>query len=293
MRGASWAMRVVAAASTSYLLAAAACQAQPQSLVEVARAWCGDEQGRPQVSFYRCEPGVYFYVALRGNVAQARSEHALHVYVQHLGGGELVHLGGPFGLERGDDPSGLDLPRSCSANATNGLALGPAAPPAGRYRAHIYLDGIEAKPVDFSLIDLANTGTIYGVEAHLEDAEGRRRTRFSAKDPGVFVRLGVVNQTPESKHQHLVRVTFTSPRGVVGPTLGGTFEVAAGQVLDGLDLPAAADPQQRSGLKLQGTPQAHDVGTWLARVWLDGQLWACLPFEVGTQPADTVPQASL
>jgi hypothetical protein len=234
----------------------------------VARAWAGDALGLPQGIFHTVETAVYFYAAIEDE--QPGHKPLLWLIVLDAAEREVARLGGP------------------GWPADNGLPLDSLAP--GRYRVRVFLDGRPQPGFDFEVARLVERGQVRFVEAHLEDASGKRRNVFNTEDHGVYARISLVNKSKERWHEHLVQVRFESAGAGLGRVLGGVLSVPLGARLDGLDLPAEVDEAGHNGIAIRAAGLLP--GNYAATVWLDGAAVKRLTFKIIPKAAPPGPRTS-
>lgn len=240
----------------------------------MARCYTGDAEGFPQDAFLTFERGVFFYAF----PAARQGSGSLFVSVRDERNRQVARLGGPYTLPGETEAAPFDLPRHCSGAPEHGVPLETLRP--GRYQATIFASGKVLTRLAFEVRRLQGTGRVRVVSAQIEDAEGNRRRRFHARDRGIYLRVGLVNESPEQPHEHQLRVVWRGPRGQVGRPLGGNFTVQRGACLDGHDFPLECDALKQDGIRVHGTSMARVSGAYCACVYLDGRLAVEVPFRL-------------
>jgi hypothetical protein len=240
----------------------------------VRDAYVGDADGAPRKLFYSVESAVYFYAFLDPDSVHFPDDetHALVFVVRNEKGYEVARLGSAIRVPQSNDLGWMDYPRNASSSGGNGWPLRGSrwASRAGRYRVQVLLDGRPQQSFVFMIKPLRAAGRVRLVTAHLEDAEGNRRTQFSSHDRGVYAHVELVNQSRQAAHDHLLWVHWRGPQGRVGRPLGGVLHVAAGELLDGHDFPQACDAQGHDGLLVHDGWLGKHPGTYHMVVELDG-----------------------
>ena len=202
----------------------------------------------------------------------AAQSHALSIVIEDPSGTEVGRLGGTIPSNPIGTLSMLDFPRHCFDNSDNGIALcglgsksQPSPVPTGvgaiRYHAKVLLDGRLGVVLPF-LVRPLKPGRVRLVTAHLEDAEGVRRTTFTTMDRGVYARISMVNLDLKIAHEHLLQVVWLGERGRLGRAFGGIVTVGKGMPLDGKKFPQTCDPHGHDGVAWHrhGTGQdMHDA----------------------------------
>ncbi|MBM3465528.1 MAG: hypothetical protein FJX76_25840 [Armatimonadetes bacterium] len=90
-----------------------------------------------------------------------------------------------------------------------------------------------------SLLHAAPEPDVTLVEAYLANDQGKRQDIFKAGEAGVFVYVFLKNGNPAAAHKHEIKVQAYGPDGKpYGRPLGGSFEVASGEVSPPATFPA-------------------------------------------------------